>query len=80
MAKHPRVHVVYSKTNDEWQNKVEGRTSPLNTRATKAEALEAGRQVAKQLHAELIIHNKDGKISDSDSYGNDPCPPSDTKH
>ncbi|MBK9334112.1 MAG: DUF2188 domain-containing protein [Ignavibacteria bacterium] len=24
--------------------------------------------------SELVIHNRDGKISDKDSYGNDPFP------
>jgi hypothetical protein len=28
----------------------------------------------------LVIHGKDGKIQDKDSFGNDPNPPKDTKH
>jgi hypothetical protein len=27
-----------------------------------------------------VIHRRDGTIRDSDSYGNDPNPPRDTKH
>ena len=30
-------------------------------------------------HAESVIHGKDGKIQNSNSYGNDPCPPKDKK-
>ena len=35
------------------------------------------RDLAKKQEAELVVHNKDGKISQKDSYGNDPCPPKD---
>ncbi len=35
---------------------------------------------AKKKKVEHVIHNKDGKISDKDSYGNDPFPPRDTIH
>jgi hypothetical protein len=27
-----------------------------------------------------VIHRRDGRIQDSDSYGNDPHPPRDKKH
>jgi len=36
-------------------------------------------QTGKKQEAELVIHNKGGKISEKDSYGNDPCPPKDKK-
>ncbi len=35
---------------------------------------------AKKAEVEHVIHNKDGKISDRDSYGEDPNPPKDTKN
>ncbi len=34
---------------------------------------------AKARKVEHVIHNMDGKISDKDSYGNDPFPQRDTK-
>jgi hypothetical protein len=34
----------------------------------------------KRENAELVINGKNGKIQDSDSYGNDPNPPKDQKH
>lgn len=46
----------------------------------KAEADKIGRDMAKREGGELIIHGKDGKIQDSDSFGNDPNPPHDKKH
>jgi hypothetical protein len=27
-----------------------------------------------------VIHRRDGKVRDSDSYGNDPNPPKDKRH
>jgi hypothetical protein len=31
-------------------------------------------------HVEHVIHGKDGRIQDKDSYGKDPNPPKDTTH
>jgi hypothetical protein len=47
---------------------------------TKDEALVSGRGLAKTDSVELVIHGQDGKIQDSDSYGNDPVSSVDTKH
>ncbi len=46
---------------------------------TKQEAIGKGRAISRNQATELVIHNKDGKISNSDSHGNDPCPPRDRK-
>ncbi|WP_342566233.1 DUF2188 domain-containing protein [Paenibacillus sp. FSL R7-0345] len=56
-----------------WDNQRGG--EKLSHHSTKEEAERAGKQEAKNAHTELKIHNKDGKISDSVSYGNDPYPP-----
>jgi len=47
---------------------------------TKTAAEAAGRKVAKQDRVEHVIHGRDGRIQDSDSYGNDPNPPKDKKN
>jgi hypothetical protein len=44
---------------------------------TKAEAVELGRKLCIKEGAELVIHGKDGRIQNSNSYGNDPHPPKD---
>lgn len=44
---------------------------------TKQEAIDKGREISRSQQTELVIHNRDGKISNSDSHGNDPCPPKD---
>ena len=38
------------------------------------------REVAIERRIDRVEHNKGGRIADSDSYGNDPCPPKDRKH
>ena len=45
---------------------------------TEEEADKVARAMAQKDNVELVIHNKDGGISDKDSFGNDPCPPKDT--
>jgi hypothetical protein len=43
--------------------------------ATKEDAVQRAREIAKKQEMELVIHNQDGTISEKDSYGNDPSPP-----
>lgn len=43
-------------------------------------AVELGRRLARRERLELVIHARDGKIRDSDSYGNDPKRPRDKVH
>ena len=62
-----------------WAVKPEGAAKPLSTHRTQRAASDAGRKVAKQNQSELVIHLPNGQIRDKDSYGNDPCPPKDTK-
>ncbi len=47
---------------------------------TQREAIDQARRKAEQTHGEVVIHGRDGRIRDKDSYGSDPCPPRDTKH
>ncbi|MBK9334010.1 MAG: DUF2188 domain-containing protein [Ignavibacteria bacterium] len=43
-------------------------------RRLKSEAVTRARKIARNKKSELVIHNRDGTISDKDSYGNDPFP------
>jgi hypothetical protein len=65
---------------DKWATKKEGNKRVTETFDTKEGAQRAGRDQAKKDKVDLVIHGKNGKIQDSDSYGNDPCPPKDKKH
>ena len=74
MAKKP-IHTV--PTDKGWANKQNGET--LSNHKTKETAERAGRSEAKKNETEHVIHNKNGRISEKNSYGNDPCPPKDKK-
>ncbi len=74
MAK-SNVHVTFK--NNVWNVKSEGTSKPCNTYDTKSEALARGRQVAQNKGVELVIHGKNGRIQDKDSFGKDSCPPKD---
>ncbi len=65
---------------DGWAVKGEGNEKATKVVDTQKEAIEIAREIAKNQESELVIHGKDGKIRDKDSYGNDPNPPKDKKH
>ena len=64
------VHTVHH--GDGWANRREGSKRVSNTAPTKAEAIQAGRDMARRDHVEHLIHNRDGTIGARNSYGNDP--------
>jgi len=68
-------HVI--KAGKNWAVRGENNSRRTKITETKKEAVEKARQIAKNQKTELVIHNKDGKIIDKDSYGNDPHPPKD---
>ncbi len=74
--KEPPVHTVPNKDGG-WDNKQNGET--ISHHRTKERAVDRGRQEAKKDKTEHRIHKRDGKIGNSNSYGNDPYPPKDKK-
>jgi hypothetical protein len=56
----------------QWKNKVEGNSRASNVHRTKAEAQEAGREMAVDRKTEHVIKKMDGTIGEKNSYGNDP--------
>jgi hypothetical protein len=69
------VHTVPSPGGKGWVNKVGGEVASRHR--TKENAVERGREIARDHRAEHAIHNKDGQISQKNSYGSDPNPPRD---
>lgn len=65
--------------NDEWRVIGENNKKATKIFPTQKEAIEYGRKIAINQKSELVIHGKDGKIRDKDSYGVDPYPPKDKK-
>ncbi len=65
-------HVIPA--DEKWAVRGENNSRRTKITKSKSEAVEHARKIAKNKKSELVIHNKDGKISDKDSYGNDPFP------
>lgn len=72
------IHVV--PYNGNWAIKKEGVKQPVSVHYKKANAEVKAIQLGKKAKVEVVYHGKDGRIQDSDSYGNDPCPPKDKKY
>ncbi|SMF53371.1 hypothetical protein SAMN06265365_11820 [Tistlia consotensis] len=58
-----------------WAVRGEGNSRVTSTHETQADAIDRGREIARNQQSELLIHGRDGQIRDRDSYGNDPFPP-----
>jgi len=71
-------HVV--KHQDGWAIKGAGNSKATKVIPTQGEAIKVAVGIAKHQHSEVVIHGRDGKIRDKDSYGNDPKTIKDTKH
>lgn len=63
-----------------WAVKREGSKKFTVITETQRNAITVAREIAKNSKSELVIHGRDGKIRDKDSYGNDSNPPKDKKH
>ncbi len=60
-----------------WAVKGEGNSRFTAITERKAEATTIARDLARNNKSEIVIHGKDGRIHDKDSYGKDPNPPKD---
>ncbi|NID13510.1 DUF2188 domain-containing protein [Fibrivirga algicola] len=58
-----------------WAVQGAGNSRATRLTDTQQEAIRAGRTIAQNQGAELIIHSENGRINRRDSYGNDPYPP-----
>jgi uncharacterized protein YdaT len=65
---------------DKWQVIGAGNQKATNICRTQSEAIERARDIAINQRSEVVIHGRDGRIRDKDSYGKDPCPPKDEKN
>jgi hypothetical protein len=73
------VHVVRH-SDGGWATRRSGSNKVSDRHTTQKSAIDAGRDRARKDGVELVIHGRDGRIRDKDSYGNDPYPPKDKKH
>ena len=69
------THVVPNKFKTGWDIKQSGAKRSSGHFDTKRKAIDRAREISRNQRTELVIHNKDGRISRKDSHGNDPFPP-----
>jgi hypothetical protein len=67
------VHIVPE--GEKWAVKSDNAKKAYRITDTQKEAIEIGKSVAQNRESELLIHGKNGKIRQKDSYGNDDYPP-----
>ncbi|MEX0899434.1 MAG: DUF2188 domain-containing protein [Gammaproteobacteria bacterium] len=77
MSKKRDLHIVPH--GGGWAVRKEGASRASSVHSRKADADATGRGQAKREKVELVIHGRNGRIQDSDSFGSDPHPPKDTK-
>lgn len=58
-----------------WAVRGAGSKKATKVFATQAEAIQAGRDIARRQGSELLIHGRDGRIREKNTYGKDPFPP-----
>lgn len=58
-----------------WATWREGAGRVSSHHDTQRQAIEQAREWGRRDLVEVVIHRPDGRIRDSDSYGNDPFPP-----
>ena len=58
-----------------WQVLGEGNSKATVVTRTQKESIEIARKIAINKQSEVVIHNKEGKIREKNSYGNDFFPP-----
>jgi hypothetical protein len=73
MAKSP-VHIT-PRGGQGWAVIRQGNERATSLYSTQAQAAQAGRDIARRDHVEILIHGRDGQIRARDSYGHDPYPP-----
>lgn len=69
-------HVVHNSKGG-WDIKKGGSSRASLHTNNKQDAINAGRIISQNQKSEFLIHNKNGRISQADSHGNDPNPPKD---
>ena len=73
MSKGKNQHVV--RHADGWAVRGAGNERVTRVTDTQRESIQIARQIAQNQQSELLIHGRNGKIRERDSFGNDPFPP-----
>jgi uncharacterized protein DUF2188 len=63
-------HVVMHE--DRWAVKEEGGSAPVAVFRTQGQAWERAKAIARRERSEAVLHGKDGRIRERNTYGADP--------
>lgn len=74
MSKNSNQHVTPHK-NGGWQVKGAGNSRATAKTSTQTEAYQIAKAIATNKHSEVVVHGKNGRIREKNSFGNDPFPP-----
>ena len=69
------THHVVPNPNGGWDVRRGGSERSSGHFDRKKEAIDRGRVISRKAGTEFKIHNRNGRIAESDSHGNDPFPP-----
>lgn len=72
------IHITH-RADKNWAVIGEGDSRASSLHRTQESAIAAGKPIAVNNRAELVIHDRQNHIRDKDSYGNDPANIRDTK-
>jgi hypothetical protein len=79
MAKKSGAVWVTGNRTEGYKVKSEGASRAASTHDTQRDAIKAGRDLAESKATELRVQDQHGRIRETLSYGNDPCPPKDKR-
>ena len=68
----PEGDVLTFHADGKWHNRIEGHEPLPGEYDTRAQAVAAGRDEARDRKVEHIVHNLDGTIGERNTYGHDP--------
>lgn len=72
VARAQRRHVVYKKDLRRWEVRAEGARRATKSFSTQLDAVRYARSLAKRSGGMLVIHGRDGRIREMDSYEHAP--------
>lgn len=73
------IHVT-RRADGSWAVIGEGDSRASSLHDTQRDAIDVARRIAMNNESELVIHDRQNRIRDKDSFGPDPIPPRDRKH
>ena len=71
----PKQQHVTPRSDGKWQVIGAGNQKPSHVTPTQYTAIGKAREIAIHQTGEVVIHGKDGRFREKNSYGNDPYPP-----